>query len=375
MADKHFFDEAAEQSQVKTAIVERYFTVWASVIVSTQDRYPQYAQKIAYIDLFAGPGRYKDGTISTPLRILTKAIENDTLRGRLVTIFNDKDEENVSSLKEAINNLPGVETLEYKPQVVCQEVGSEIVGMFEAMRLAPTLFFLDPWGYKGLSLRLVNSVLKDWGCDAIFFFNYNRINMGLNNDAVKVHMEALFGSERLDEFRDLLDGRPAHERELLIVEEICTAIKAYGIRYVLPFRFKNPTGSRTIHHLIFATKHFRGYEIMKDIMARESTSHDDGVPSFEYNPADFLPKQALLFKLSRPIEDLKADLLSRFQGRTLRMKGIYEEHSVDTPFVKKNYKDALRALLDEGKIGAVSPKGKPPRKGTFGDDIVVSFPV
>ena len=59
--------------------------------------------------------------------------------------------------------------------------------------------FVDPWGYKGLSLRLINSVLKDWACECIFFFNYNRINMGLGNDAVKEHMDALFGEERAAE--------------------------------------------------------------------------------------------------------------------------------------------------------------------------------
>ncbi len=57
--------------------------------------------------------------------------------------------------------------------------------MFEQMNLVPTFFFVDPWGYKGLSLRLINSVLKNWGCDCIFFFNYTRINMGLENELVK----------------------------------------------------------------------------------------------------------------------------------------------------------------------------------------------
>jgi len=374
MTDNSFFDEAAEQSQVKTAIVEKYFAVWAKVIVNTQKRHPQHAQKIAYIDLFAGPGRYKDGTLSTPLKILSKAIEDEDLRDRLVAIFNDKDEVNVSSLKEAIRNLPGIETLKFKPKVICEEVGEKIVRKFEAMRLIPTLFFVDPWGYKGLSLRLVNSVLKDWGCDAIFFFNYNRINMGMNNEAVQEHMKALFGGERFEELRKKLEGKPSHERELLVVEEICEAIKSYGIKYVLPFRFKNARGTRTSHHLIFASKHFRGYEIMKEIMASESSSNDEGVPSFEYNPADFLPRQTLLFKLSKPIEDLKADLLASFAGRSITMKEIYKQHSVNTPYIKKNYKNALRELFDEGKISAVSEKGKPPRKGTFGDDILVTFP-
>jgi len=374
MIDNSFFDEAAEQSRVKTVIVEKYFSIWSKVMIGTGKRYPEHSQKIAYIDLFSGPGRYKDGTLSTPLKILTKAIEDNDLRNRLVTLFNDKDKASVSSLKKFISELPGIKTLKHEPEVICEEVGENIVEMFESWELVPTLFFVDPWGYKGLSLRLVNSVLKDWGCDGIFFFNYNRINMGMGNEAVTEHMKALFSARRFEVLRGKLQGKSSQERELLVVEEICLAIKSYGIEYVLPFRFKDAKGTRTSHHLIFASKHFRGYEIMKDIMASESTSHDDGVPSFEYNPADSLPKQGLLFKLARPIEELKADLMTSFAGMTLKMKEIYKRHSLDTPFISRNYKDALKELLAEKKIKAVSRNGKPPRKGTFGNDILVTFP-
>ena len=94
MSGNSFFEEQKEQSEVKSTIVTKYFDAWANVIINTQKRYPQHAQKIAYIDLFAGPGRYKDGTQSTPLRILTQAIERDDLRVRLVSLFNDKDVNN-----------------------------------------------------------------------------------------------------------------------------------------------------------------------------------------------------------------------------------------------------------------------------------------
>ena len=373
MTDNCFFEEQKEQSLVKTTIVAKYFDVWANVIISTQKLYPRHSQKIAYIDLFAGPGRYKDGTQSTPLKILTNAIEKPELRERLVAIFNDKDEKNSKALQNTISKIPGIETLKYKPVVNNQEVGEEIVKMFESMNLVPTLFFIDPWGYKGLSLRLVNSVLKDWGCDAIFFFNYNRINMGINNEAVQEHMQALFGEEQAIALRNKLNHKNASERELLIIEELCQALKTYGSRYVLPFRFKNDRGKRTSHHLIFVSKHFRGYEIMKDIMARESTAEKQGVPTFDYNPADFLPRQTLLFQFTRPLNDLKNDLLSAFRGQRLTMQEIYEKHNVDTPYIKKNYKDVLCELYDNGSINATSPEGKPPRKGTFGDRIIVTF--
>lgn len=374
MADNSFFEEQKEQSLVKSTIVAKYFDVWSNVIISTQKRYPNHSQKIAYIDLFAGPGRYKDGTQSTPLRILTNAIEKADLRERLVTIFNDKDEKNSKVLENTIAEISGIETLKYRPEVYNQEVGEEIVKMFESMNLIPTLFFVDPWGYKGLSLRLVNSVLKDWGCDAIFFFNYNRINMGIDNEAVKEHIQALFGKEQAIVLRNKLKGKNSLLRELIIVEELCQALKAYGSRYVLPFRFKNNKGVRTSHHLIFVSKHFRGYEIMKDIMSRESTSDTQGVPSFEYNPADFLPQQTLLFQLSRPLDDLKDDIIRMFKGQMLKMQKIYEKHNLDTPYIKKNYKVILRDLYDNGLIEAISSKGKPPRKGTFSNEIMVTFP-
>lgn len=50
----------------------------------------------------------------------------------------------------------------------------------------------DPFGYKGLSWALIRSVIKDWGSDCVFFFNYSRINAGINNPIVNEHMEALF---------------------------------------------------------------------------------------------------------------------------------------------------------------------------------------
>lgn len=198
--------------------------------------------------------------------------------------------------------------------------------------------------------------------------------MGVNNKAVQDHMQALFGEERAMALRDKINRKNALERELLIVEELCQALKAYGSRYVLPFRFKNDKGERTSHHLIFVSKHLRGYEIMKEIMAHESTNDTQGVPSFEYNPADFLPRQTLLFQLYCPLDDLKEDLLDAFRGQSLTMQEIYEKHNVDKPYITKNYKDVLRKLYKDGSVKAISPNGKPPREGTFGDKIIVAFP-
>lgn len=373
MSTDYFFDEQKDQSLVKSTIVAKYFDVWANVIICTQKKYPHYDQRIAYIDLFAGPGRYKDGTISTPIKILENAVQKEDLKERLITIFNDKDESNSLELERAISEIRNIKSLKYKPEIWNQEIGEKIVAEFERINLIPTLFFVDPWGYKGLSLRLVNSVLKDWGCDSMFFFNYNRINMGLSNEKIESHMNALFGDKRCDKLRSKLKNKNPSERELIIIEELCIALKEYGSRFVLPFRFKNEQGERTSHHLIFVSKNATGYEIMKEIMAKESTNDVQGVPSFEYNPADFLPQQSLLFQLSRPLYDLRDSIIEEFRGTTIRMVDLFKMHNIDTPFIKKNYKDVLKELYDSGIIDAQNKKGNPPRKGTFGDEILITF--
>lgn len=369
---RDFFEETSEQSAVKAAIVAKYFAVWANIIIPTAKG---RGGKIAYIDLFAGPGRYKDGTKSTPLLVLEKAIADSDLRQMLVSAFSDADPANTRSLQTAIDALPGINTLRHRPQVNSYVVGADIVKPLESMRLVPTLFFVDPWGYKGLSLRLVNSVLKDWGCDCIFFFNYNRINMGLANPAVVEHMNALFGNERADALRERLRTMTPADRELTIVEELVAALKEMGGKFVLPFCFKNASGQRTSHHLIFVTKHFKGYEVMKGIMAGESSSSDQGVPSFTFSPADI--RFPTLFELSRPLDELRTRLLRYFASKRLTVRDVYVRHSVGTPYVERNYKDALKQLEADGRIQADPPaERRPKRKGevTLSDRVYITFP-
>lgn len=367
-----FFEESQDQSLVKSAIVSKYFDAWASVIINTQKKFrTKNNSKIAYIDLFSGPGIYEDGTKSTPILILEKAINNIDIRERLLTIFNDKNKNFVQLLEKTINQLSGISNLKFKPKFYTEEVGDRMIEIFEQVNLVPTLFFVDPWGYKGLSLRLINSVLKDWGSDCIFFFNYRRINMGLQNLIFKEHMDVLFGEERAEKLRIKLGRLSVNIREMSIIEEMCQALKDLGAKFVLPFRFKDQRGTRTSHHLIFASKDFKGYDIMKDVMTKFCSSQNQGVPSFEYNPIDakFKEQQPFLFQLSQPLDDLEEMLLKELAGQKLTMDEIYRKHSVDRPYIKKNYKDVLQKLEQEKKISTSNH-----RKNSFGNNVEVTFP-
>lgn len=363
-----FFDERTDQSEVKARLVEKYFDAWVKVIMPVAQK---AGSRIAYIDLYAGPGRYKDGAASTPLLVLQRAIADPKLASMLVALLNDSDSNNTLTLQSEIDKLPSIGNLKHKPTVSCGEIDEEAEKYFNQTKLVPSFSFIDPFGYKGLSLKIIKGVIKDWGCDCVFFFNYNRINAGIGNQAVAGHMDALFGKERAEALRTCLPGLSPEMREALILEKLAAEIKTLGGTYVLPFTFRNFKGTRTTHKLVFVSKSFRCYAIMKDIMAKESSTEDQGVPSLAYSPAD--RSMPLLFSLQRPLDQLRASILKDFAGRELSVAKIYEQHSIDKPYVMKNYKESLTQLEAEGKVVVRSLKGAR-RKGTFADHLLVTFP-
>jgi three-Cys-motif partner protein len=368
MSSSSFFDESTEQSRIKADIVVKYLWAWAKVVIpSTKVR----KSKIGYIDLFAGPGRYKDGTKSTPLLVLEKAIDDPDMRDMIVTIFSDADPANAQSLESAINALPNIDILKNKPQVYIEIVDEKIAEIFNSIKMIPSLIFLDPWGYKGLSTKLINSVIKDWGCECIIFFNYNRINMGLGNEIVKKHMDALFGEERAARLRTEFSSLTPSEREKKILNALSDSFKELGGKFILSFRFRGGKGNRISHHLVFVTKHIRGYDIMKGIMANASSSHYQGVASFEYSPVEGIKPH--LFLLNSTLDELKNALTNAFAGKTISMLELYNIHNVGTYYIQKNYKQALMQLEEQKKVFMNPPAGKR-RRNTLGDNVQITFP-
>lgn len=381
MSHNHdFFEETREQSRVKSQIVSKYFKAWSTII---SDRV--HPDRIAYLDLYCGPGYYKDGTASTPILILQDAIAEPRLHNKLVTIFNDQCSEHIQALQYAIHNLPGITSLKYPPQTHVGEIDAEIAAIFNKTHLVPALVFIDPCGYKGMTLDLINAVIKDKCCECIFFFNYNRINAAINNDFVRFHMDGIFGTERVEALRTAFKDprmQPA-DREKMILQGLVSALTERHGKHVLPFRFVDESGSRTSHYLVFVTKHPLGYKVMKDIMAHESLPKGQEVPSYEFNPAKCMAQareKAIgqfsmldLLGLEDPIADLANSLCRSFAGQKVTMQTIFAKHNIGTPYIEKNYRAALLRLESEGRI-VTDPPAHKRHRNTFSKQVVVEFP-
>lgn len=367
--DRSFWSLPRDQSIVKSDIVAKCFYRWALAIIAKKKPTPD---KIAYIDLFAGPGRYDDGTPSTPLRVLQVAIKNPSIRQRLYAIFNDAEE--ADKLQANVDALEGVEMLAHKPIVRDYEVGPEILDRVRRIPKWPALVFLDPFGYKGLSIELVGEFLKGKGTDVIIFFNYRRINAATNNDLFTDLVADLFGPERAADLREATDGLSPEQREPIVIDAYKQALEDVGGTYVKEFCFKVENSTRTSHYLIGVSKHPLGYKLMKDVMGAASSTAARGVPSFAFDKKDAVMPS--LFA-SLAFEDLKEMLLNEFAGTTLLHREIYERHHVGRSFVERNYKDALLELEAAGAVTMDPPlANRPLSRGapTLGPKVNVTFP-
>jgi three-Cys-motif partner protein len=361
-----FFEEFREQSKVKVDIVCKYFRAWTRIMIP---RVKGKGDRVGYIDLFAGPGRYEDAerTKSTPLCVLDLAVGDPQLQQTLATWFNDKEPSYIKALADEIAAMPGVDRLRYKPKLTNEEVSDVMLTKLRKVQM-PVLYFVDPWGYNGLSLDLIYTLTEKWGCDCIFFFNYNRINMALSNPVFNDNMDSLFGSESAQQLRQKLDKMSPTEREAAIGEAVRDVLNKKGTRHFLSFPFR-PT-AKTSHHLMFVTKNIKGYDIMKSIMARTSSTAPQGMASFDFNPSQ--RENPALFELNRTVDDLAVMLLNEFAGRTVAMTDVYREHHIGRPFVEANYKRALLILEAEGKVATDPPASL--RPDTLGSQVKIIFP-
>lgn len=366
-----FFDKRSHSSALKAHIVVKYLVAWGRVVAS------RASEHAVYFDPFCGRGAYKDGSRSTPLLVIEAAASVQALREKLMIVFRDAEEAHCCDLRANMAKTPETEAFAHRPIAVCEEVDAALGQHFAGTSLSPTFAFLDPCGYKGLTLELINSLVKDWGCDCLIFFNYSRINAALANPKVRGHMEALFTPEGLADLRGRVRGQTPRDREWIVMRFFEDLLLDQGpSQYVRWFRFLRSGVDRTSHYLVFVSKSFRGYDIMKQIMAAEGKASPEGVPLYEFDPQEPDYIQTGLFDWSR-LGDLAESLRDEFAGRTLSVEEIYRSHSPGTDYIPDNYKSVLRSMEEKGVVECEPPAcERPMRKGvrTMADGTLVTIP-
>jgi hypothetical protein len=229
---------------------------------------------------------------------------------------------------------------------------------------APSFFFIDPFGFRGVPLETVGRILSVPKTEVFFTFMLRDVNRFLELQQLDPVMTSLFGD---DCWRTVIH-HPDRERALVELYRRQLHEQA-NATYSLHFKVCESDSTATLYYLIHANNNFKGHQIMKGVMLNQGVNGE-----FAYLGRNDLSErtQMLLFD-PNDTSALAGELLRRFAGQTLTFDGIMEAMShpwnLEPPFIERHYRQVIKSMASDGSlfIRRVSSK----RSGLKENDLVV----
>jgi three-Cys-motif partner protein len=240
-SEENFYEVQTQSSLIKAKIVSQYFPQYCKILLKKKQK------EIWFLDLFSGPGKYKDGNDSTPLLVASICANDKALKPKVRLLFNDKHF--IGELKTNFENQFPKNTFDLAPRFADKTIGEdEAIKRFLEKDLPtpnphPTLLFFDPWGYKGIDSKVLAKFLLGWGNEIFLFVNIKRIHAAIENDKFDELMTSLFPT-RIDQLRkDRKYEATVYDRLNLIMENLAGEFvdSVNGKLYHCSFNFKRRT--------------------------------------------------------------------------------------------------------------------------------------
>lgn len=347
-------------TKAKHEILEEYLKRWFPILGST-------AGRIVYLDGFAGPGIYSKGEEGSPVIALKTAVEHKLAERfqKIVFWFIEKDQERSKNLEQVLKqrfpSLPS--NLQY--EVEKTEFADGLENTLNAIeqegaKLAPTLAFIDPFGFSGMPMDLIVRILGYQRCEVLITFMSSFI-LRFNDAQRENALDELYGTKNWRQLRQITDP---DEKRRFLVDLYAQQLRVNGAEYLRTFEMVGDN-NQTIYHLVFATKSLKGLEAMKEAMMKV-----DRRGTFRFSDRTD-PGQTFLLDYGvndNWISQAAGLVFNHFKGKTISVEEIEKFVLIDTAFIFR--KSILKHLEDNGNILEVS---KRPRKGTFPDGCTIKF--
>ncbi len=333
-------------TRAKHEILRRYLGAWFPIVKRVNP------SGLNYIDGFAGPGIYSGGEEGSPVIALRTAVEHVLPMSEIFFGFIEKEKERATTLEGILSSqFPSLpDNIEYR---VYQGEFTGILGDIlddleeKGQTLAPTFTFVDPFGYAGFPFKLIVRLLKPRASEVLVTFMASRLRRFLD-EFHESTIDELFDAEEWREARKLSgDGRVQSLLNLYTTR----LLEATPARHVLTFEMVGRDGN-TIYWLVFATKHTRGCEVMKETMWGV-----DPIGAYRFYDAAAGVRRFLLdeedSEWARQAQEL---IWSSFRGQRVRVE-VIQRFIAPTPFLWRKRK-ILVPLEKSGKIADVTGRKK-----------------
>ena len=375
--NEKFFGELKSHSYAKVKLLENYITPWIRKVTLGCN------SKCLICDTFAGEGFYEDGTAGSPIIILNSAL--DYLKQPLpkheevILVFIEADENSYNKLKNNIEKFLNCKLEDNSFNNVRENLSILVLNakhgdlldelLSSVNNLIPSLFFIDPFGFKDINQKQLNNLLKKYNsCEVILNFMYeefNRFKSGANIDET---LTSFFGSDT-SVFKDKTKHMNSHERRNFIIDEYKNNFKKNGVKFTLDFDIQKDDSSAYKMALVFASNNVNGFNVMKSTMLNLSKNIYFEYKTHEQNVLTIFSGHEIDIAISEManvmLEDLKGKSLSRAEVDSYCK---YHDFIPDDMTVK-----ILKCLSLENKIVLIKDgiKKKNPKK--FPQGTIIEF--
>jgi len=351
-------------TQSKHTILRRYWEAWLPIMT-------KYNQRVLYIDGFAGPGLYAGGEDGSPLIALKSAvITTQGQKSEVVFTFIEKDKKRFDHLVQVIEQIKATLPPNFRVHCVNGVFDDQMTEVLDGIdqqgaRLAPSLVFIDPFGFSHTPFRTVQRIMQNPRCEILVTFMYEEINRFLGHPDHGDTYDLLFGTAA---WRAVLEVAEPDRRRRMIHDIYRDQLLSAGVEYVRSFEMLNQ-GNRTDYFLFFGTHNLRGLEKMKEAMWKV-----DPLGAFQFSDFTDANRTMKLFPDRPDFEGLTRMILGRFKGGEVSIENLTDFVLSDTPFLRTHFKtQILKPMELEGALSiAYAKEGR--RRGTFPDGTVIRFP-
>jgi len=352
--------EIDPHTKAKHDILEEYLKQWFPIVSST-------AERVVFLDGFAGPGIYSKGEEGSPIVAIKTALEHKFFGNfkKIIFWFIEKDKDRAETLRDVLKDrftLP--------EKFLCEVEKSEFASSLEntldsiekeGAKLAPTLAFIDPFGFSGMPMNLISRILGYKRCEVLITFMSSFI-LRFNDKEREGALDELFGTTDWRKIRDITE--PDEKRRFVVDLYIRQLRLLGGAKFFRTFEMIGDN-NQLIYHLVFATKSLTGLRAMKEAMMRV-----DRRGTFSFSDRTD-PNQTFLLDYSENknwVPQASVIAFNKFHGKTVTVEEVEQFILVETPYVFR--KSILQDLELKGKITDVKGRTK---KGSFPKGCIIKF--
>ena len=365
-----FFKNQTASSKVKASIVSEYFPQYCRII-----RRKHEPEMFRYIDLFAGPGIYEDGNVSTPIMLARNIAQDSLLKDKVQFVFNDLNfcDELTANFESEFPQGTFPKGVYFRDQEV--GVNEGIYHYLERNTMkkdsrgktwneAPSLLFFDPFGYSGMRTKTLAKFLGNWGNEVFLFINTKRINPALENEQFEDLLRLWFPS-RFDILKVEVRKLPTVSARLEFIlnnlhEEFVSLLGKKTKLYSCAFRFQEEDSRTTSHYILHLTKGDRGYDLVKNVYNKYANEDIElqGSNTYTFDPKKCEGYVSLFGDSHEAVDALKAQLCKEYRGKTIDVYTLFEEHQKTSRYCRDHYIIALRNAIKEGLATSKYTDGK-----------------